>query len=184
MSPIFLNQNAEPKVYNTTNSIPLTGQNRYRGSNLKDINQEILAKLKEEEIWKEAMFEQAMLQEKSFYKLTKKYDNQEILYQDLLAQLHNQAEINKKLADKLEIQEIFHKTIMDQLEKQEALNHKIIRQLDHLKAVLYERVTHIIEKIDFNYKQVVNSLLGTKTKKMIVQREVPQNQMKDKSITK
>lgn len=53
-------------------------------------------------------------------------------------------ELNKKLQE----QEQASKSIMERLHRQEAIAEKISRQLDHLKAVVYERASHLTDRFE------------------------------------
>jgi chromosome segregation ATPase len=71
---------------------------------------------------------------------------------DLRASLQEQSEWQDKIETKLTNQEEHQKAVMASLENQEALTEKLARQLDHVRSTLFERTSHLAEKIEENYR--------------------------------
>ena len=59
-------------------------------------------------------------------------------------QLHSHSQLNDKLA----IQDVYHQTILERLDQQDATSHKINYQLENLKAIVFERIGDLAEKVE------------------------------------
>ena len=98
-------------------------------------------------------------------KLNETLEKEELLKQDILAQLGEQAAFNKQMASQVnEVhglqqqitaqdtdQESMQKDVLERLEKQEATMEKITRQIDHFRSILFERTNHLVEKMENSY---------------------------------
>jgi hypothetical protein len=108
--------------------------------------------LQNEQLINQAILDQLNFQDQQLRETNKQLENYVTLATKLSEQLINQENILKEMEQKLLIQDIYHSTVMSKLENQEALNEKIIRQLDHLKSIIYERVTLIVDKVEHSFQ--------------------------------
>lgn len=119
-----------------------------RLDDLEKRNNLILESLEKESLINQALLDQVSFQHASTEALTAKIEKFEAFSHDLTEQLTKQEDVYVELSKKIEVQEIFHTTVMERLNDQEAIIQKISRQLDHLRSSLYERVSHLGEKIE------------------------------------
>lgn len=119
--------------------------------------QELLKMAKVDENQQQALFAQLSVQDQKTSDLLNKIGELESfskqLKQEMLAS-------SKELSAKIEVQDMYHQTVMERIESQEAVTHKMNRQLDNLKAVIFERIADIAEKIDCQSKNTIKALSG------------------------
>ncbi len=72
----------------------------------------------------------------------------------------NQQNTQNEMTSKIEMQDVYHQTVMERLEQQEANTYKISRQLENLRAVIFERINYLAEKIEIQTKHTIKSLTG------------------------
>ncbi|MFC0273892.1 hypothetical protein ACFFIX_21135 [Metabacillus herbersteinensis] len=151
-----------------------------RLSSMDRMKEELLKKIDDEGLLNTTIIDQLSFQDQSIQGLARKFDEYEQRHIETGSQLTSQAELNKQILEKLELQEAFHQTIVDRLNQQEALTQKISRELDNLKAILFERVTHIVDKIDNNYKLTTSYIANILTRTGLIQRFSVPNEKKEK----
>ncbi|MBY0120409.1 hypothetical protein [Bacillus sp. S/N-304-OC-R1] len=118
-------------------------------------NNLILENFEKESLMNQALLDQVSFQHATTEALTGKLEKFESFSQDLSEQLDKQEDVYEELSKKLEVQEIFHTTVMERLNEQEAVVQKMTRQLENLRSTLYERVSHLSEKIETGFMHVL-----------------------------
>ena len=121
---------------------------------IDSFNQDVLKKYEEEGLINQAIIDQLTLQDTAMNQLAKKIDQFREQHSNVNEQLVSQKEINDQILTTIEIQETFHKTILERLDQQEAINLNTSRELDSLKATIFERISFVVEKIEENYRQI------------------------------
>ncbi len=149
-------------------------------------NQEILKRYEEEELVNQAIIDQLTHQDTAMHQLSKKIDQFENHQTNLSSQLDSQTDINDQILKTIEIQESFHKTILERIDQQEAINLKTSRELDNLKATIFERISYIVDKIEENYRHITGYVgqLFTKTQTMKIKQPTTETKEKEKTLTK
>lgn len=125
-----------------------------RFETLNTANQGLLEKHKKDELLNQAIIDQLTIQDTSLHQLTKKVEHFETLHSQFHDQLAEQLNVNESIKNNLELQESFHQTILERVESQDAIHQKMARDMDSLRATLFERINYVVEKIEENYKQV------------------------------
>ncbi|MHC0035613.1 hypothetical protein [Pseudoneobacillus sp. C159] len=125
----------------------ITSLNQLKGNHI-----EMGKSLQTEQQINQAILDQLNFQDQQFRETNKRLENYVTLATKLSEQLLIQEQILKGMGQKLDVQDVYHTTVMNKLEKQEALNEKIIRQIDHLKSIVYERATLILEKVEQSFQ--------------------------------
>lgn len=131
---------------------------------IDEFNHELIKKYDNEGLINQAIVDQLTIQDTAIQQLSKKIEQFGGLHNSLSEQLEEQNTINADILKTLELQESFHKTILERLEHQEALNQKMSREIDSLKATLFERFNYVVEKIEDNYKQITRFVTQLFTK--------------------
>jgi hypothetical protein len=121
---------------------------------LEKENELVLNEITKEGLMHEAMVDQLSLQDQRLLELSSTLSTHEQQTVELTKQLHVQENMYEEITEKLGLQEVFHQTVMERLDHQEAISDKIQRQLDHLKTAVYERASHLAEKIESNFNKV------------------------------
>jgi len=106
--------------------------------------------LDKEEMMNHAILEQLSFQEQAITSLSSQIQEYSQVNMDVKEKADKTEEMYQEITEKLDIQEVFHQTIIEKMEKHDAYFSKIIRQLDMLKAMIFERVHFITEKIESN----------------------------------
>lgn len=125
-----------------------------RFATIDSFNQDIIKKYEEEGLINQTIIDQLTLQDTAMNQLSKKLDQFKEQHSNVSEQLISQKEINDQILNTIEIQESFHKTILERIDQQEAINLKTSRELDSLKATIFERISFVVEKIEENYRQI------------------------------
>lgn len=126
-----------------------------RLAKLEENNMAIVQKMESGGMITEAILNQQSFQDAHLEKLASKMDHYELQSNELSLQLAKQGEIYEELTEKLELQEVFHNTVMERLDQQESLIQKISRELDHLRTVIFERTTHLVDKFESSLNKLV-----------------------------
>ena len=113
-----------------------------------------------EELIHQAILAQLGTQDQSTLSLLKKMNEFEMVNRQLSDLVKNQLINQSEITSKLELQDVYHQTVMERLDQQEAVSHKVNRQLDSLKAVIFERIGHLAEKIELQSKNTIKSITG------------------------
>ncbi|WP_164670474.1 hypothetical protein [Virgibacillus doumboii] len=80
-----------------------------------------------------------------------KLEEYESTGEQLTEQVNELIDFNKQLTERIDGQDHQQKNVLDRLENQEALMEKTLRQLDHFRSILFERTSHLSEKIESSY---------------------------------
>lgn len=119
--------------------------------------QELVCMSRFDENQQQALFAQLTVQDQKTSDLLKKIYELETfskqLKQEMLASNHD-------LSAKIEVQDVYHQTVIERIEAQEAVTHKMNRQLDNLKAVIFERIADLADKIEYQSKNTIKTLTG------------------------
>lgn len=121
---------------------------------LEGKNEAILEKIEAERLLTEAILDQQSIHDQVLHKLKANVDEEE----SVIDQLKKQDELFDQFNSKLELQQIFHNTVMERLDQQEGLIKKIIGELNHLRSVIYERASHIAEKMEDNFHRITKPI--------------------------
>ena len=78
--------------------------------------------------------------------------------ESIAEQTRKQEELYEEFSNKLNLQEVYHNTVMERLDQQEGLIKKLSGELDHLRSVIYERASHIIEKVESNISRMAKPI--------------------------
>ncbi|MDF2902682.1 MAG: hypothetical protein K0S25_320 [Bacillus sp. (in: firmicutes)] len=113
-----------------------------------------------EDLLHQAILAQLGTQEQSTLNLLRKMNEFEMVSQELSDLVKNQLNNQNEITSKLDVQDVYHQTVMERLDQQEAVSHKVNRQLDSLKAVIFERIGHLAEKIELQSKHTIKSITG------------------------
>ena len=96
-----------------------------------------------------------------------KINNYAQQYEDVIEKFSEQTINQQKTDDYLAEQEANQEKITKRLEDQEALTQKLVRQVDHLRSIIFERVSYLADKIDTVYKDTSTYLSQTLTKSVL-----------------
>jgi predicted transcriptional regulator len=127
----------------------------HRLDKIEAFNHEIIKKYEKEGVVNQAIIDQLTIQDSAIQRLSKNIEQYGGQNKSLSEQIEDQNNMYEEIVSTFELQEAFHKTILERLNHQEALSQKMSRDLDSLRAVLFERISYVIEKIDDNYKQII-----------------------------
>ncbi|WP_147534841.1 hypothetical protein [Bacillus marasmi] len=124
---------------------------------INDEQQKLLNVAKLDEDQQHAIFAQLTVQDQRtqdlLAKITALKNDSEQLKQEVITS-------NKKLSEKIEVQDVYHQTVMERIQAQEAVTFKMNRQLDNLKAVIFERIADLADKIEYQSKNTIKTLSG------------------------
>lgn len=121
---------------------------------LEKENELVLNEITKEGLMHEAMVDQLSLQDQRLIELSSTLSSHEQQTVELTKQLEVHENMYEEISEKMGLQEVFHQTVMERLDHQEAISEKIQRQLDYLKTAIYERASHLAEKIETNFSKV------------------------------
>lgn len=125
-----------------------------RLTTLEDRNEVILEKIEAERLLTQAILDQQSTHDQALDKLTANIEEEK----SVITQLKKQDELFDEFNSKLDLQEVFHKTVMERLDQQEGIMKKIIGELDHLRSIIFERASHIVEKIEDNVRRITKPI--------------------------
>jgi hypothetical protein len=103
--------------------------------------------------------------------LVNKVNLLEEVSKEMAFQLNEQLNTHTQLNDKLAIQDVYHQTVMERLDQQDAISHKINFQLENLKAIIFERIGDLAEKIEVQGKLTIKYLTSLFSKSDISSKE-------------
>ncbi|RKQ33559.1 hypothetical protein [Oceanobacillus halophilus] len=107
----------------------------------------------QEMVSKNHSFEQELLEEMNQLAVSQKGMEKQIdvygeIKEELQLNIQQQTEFQYQISEQMKAQEQSQEGMMRRLENQEALTQKITRQLEHFRSILYERTSHLSDKID------------------------------------
>ncbi|MGM0875311.1 MAG: hypothetical protein ACQEWV_11010 [Bacillota bacterium] len=147
---------------------------------IDEFNHELIKKYENEGLVNQAIVDQLTIQDTAIQRLSKNIEQFDGLHKSLSEKIDDQNTINDDILKTLELQESFHKTILERLDHQEALNQKLSRDLESLKATLFERISYVVEKIEDNYKQITGFVTQLFTKSGFIQKITIEKDKKQK----
>ncbi|KKI90209.1 hypothetical protein WQ54_19665 [Bacillus sp. SA1-12] len=151
---------------------------------IDEFNKELMKRQDNEGVVNQAIIDQLTIQDTAIKQLAKKIELFGGLHDHFSDQLAEQNNINEHILKTLELQESFHKTILERLDHQEAINQKVSRDLDSLKATLFERISYVVEKIEENYQQITGFVTQLLSKYGIFHRITLDKDRKEKETIK
>ncbi|MDR0137539.1 hypothetical protein RFW18_07230 [Metabacillus idriensis] len=131
---------------------------------LENSNTEMMSKLISEGHVSQAIIDQLTLQDQSIRELSGRFKTYESLQEKIIDQLDSHAELKEQIKNRLELQEVFHQSVIERINHQEALTEKISRDIAHLKSVIFERVSYLVEKAEENVKITIEYIFNLFTK--------------------
>lgn len=102
----------------------------------------------------EALIQQQAVHDKLLHTLAKRNDEEE----KILSQFQVQHELLHDLHKKIELQEIYHQTLMERLDSHEGLLHKILSELDYIRSIIFERASHLLQKMELGFQKVTKPI--------------------------
>lgn len=114
---------------------------------LEQKSEELMKKFEADGLLTEAILEQQSSHDQTISKLMAYLEEQEPLGE----LLKKQEELYDELSKKLDLQEIFHRTVMERMDQQDGLLTKLKGELDHLRSVIYERASHLVDKFEHGF---------------------------------
>lgn len=131
---------------------------------LEKLNTDIMKKIQNEGCISEAIIDQLTLQDQSIRDLSGRFNHYERLQEIMAGQLEQHIELEEAIKEKLQMQEVFHQSVMERISHQEAVTEKVSRDLDHLKTIVFERVSFLAEKVEENFKHMKEYIFNLFTK--------------------
>lgn len=119
--------------------------------------QKLLNMARFDENQQQALYAELTIQDQKTSDLLNKISNLEMYSKQLKQEVLNS---NKELSAKIELQDVYHQTVMERIQAQEASTYKMNRQLENLKAVIFERIADLAEKIEHQSKNTIKTLSG------------------------
>lgn len=101
-----------------------------------------------------AILDQLAFQDTAISTLNNKMTELKILSEELINHLEKAETFQKNVNEKLDMQEIIQQTITDQISETDASLNKVMMQLDALKAIIFERIHYLSEKIEANFVKI------------------------------
>lgn len=101
-----------------------------------------------------AILDQLAFQDTAISTLNNKMTELKILSEELINHLEKAETFQKNVNEKLDMQEIIQQTITDQISETDASLNKVMMQLDVLKAIIFERIHYLSEKIEANFVKI------------------------------
>lgn len=137
-------QNAEQKRFENNTLATLNGldqQNKKMQTTLEN----------EEQIKREILEQMSVLSESNQYTVDILHQY-ESFNEHMMEQMNHMSQLQMDVGQKIMEQDDQQQLLNERLENQEALTEKTLRQLDHLRASLFERTNHLVEKIEESYQ--------------------------------
>lgn len=79
-------------------------------------------------------------------------ENDVLATNEIKQQMEEQLELQKQIQEQLLQQKENQKEVNERLENQEALTEKVVRQIDYLRAIIFERTNDLTEKIEEGFR--------------------------------
>lgn len=119
---------------------------------LEETTNALMEKLESDGLITQAILDQQSRHETTLKELVAKEN------ESIAEQTRKQEELYEEFSNKLNLQEVYHNTVMERLDQQEGLIKKLSGELDHLRSVIYERASHIIEKVESNISRMAKPI--------------------------
>jgi hypothetical protein len=127
-----------------------------RVQHLEKFSYDLRSKVDSDELMNQAIMDGLTSQNHFIQEIVQNFKTNDQTLESIHLQLARQEELYHNLTEKLEIQEAFHQILMERLDNQEAIAQKITRQLEYLKGVIFERFSHLTDKIETTLKFTTN----------------------------
>lgn len=118
------------------------------------MNLAVMEKLQADSLLTEAILEQQSAHEDILVKMTANFEETN----SVAEQLKKQEELYQDFSNKLGVHEVYHTTVMERLDQQEGLIKKLGGELDHLRAILFERTSYILEKLETHLNRITKPI--------------------------
>lgn len=173
-TPLLENINKQEEIYHTLLE---------RFEAVDQFNDKLIKKYENEGLINQVIVDQLTIQDTEINQISKKVEEYRNLNYSLTEQLEEQIRINGDILNSIELQESFHKTILERLDHQDAINQKMSREIDNLKATLFERISFVVDKIEENYKQITGYITQLFSKTGFIQKITVDKEKKKKETT-
>ncbi len=127
--------------------------------NVEKLNHDLKNKLESNDLINQVIIDQLSNQDHITQEIARNMQDNEVMLKSISLQLVRHEELQQQLNEKLELQEVFHQVILERINHQEALTEKITRQIEHLKGVVFERFSHLSDKLEASLKHTSNFIL-------------------------
>ncbi|MUK88620.1 hypothetical protein GMD78_09480 [Ornithinibacillus sp. L9] len=100
---------------------------------------------------KQEIMDQIKNVSQSNHEIVNQLTQHESFSEQLTSQMDELYKLHQQMAEQITKQEEKQDQVLNSFENQEALMEKTIRQVDHIRAILFERTSHIVEQIENSY---------------------------------
>lgn len=114
----------------------------------------LMDKFEADSLLTEAILKQQSTQDDALMKISANLEENE----SVAEQLKKHEVLYEDFAKKIEVQEIYHKTVMERLDQHEGLIRKLHGELDHLRSIVFERTTYILEKLEGHFNRITKPI--------------------------
>ncbi|QKY70784.1 hypothetical protein [Lentibacillus sp. CBA3610] len=114
-------------------------------------NQQLHHIIEHEDMMKKEVAGQVESLHESSQKIMERLAAYETVNQDMAQQMTEIVDMNREMADRAAEQDQTQENVLERLENQGALMEKIHRQISEFRSILFERSSHLAEKIEDNY---------------------------------
>lgn len=114
----------------------------------------LMEKLEADSLLTEAILNQQSTHDDALTKISTNLEEQD----SVAEQLKKHEELYEDFSKKLEVQELYHTTVMERLDQQEGLIKKVNSEIDNLRAIIFERTSHILEKLEGHFSRITKPI--------------------------
>lgn len=118
---------------------------------LENQNRKLQLIMEQERLSEQEMKDQLKSLEHSNQAIVEQLEMGGLANEQIGVKMDEQHDLQKQMADQMMKQEVANEDVLNRLEKQEAVSEKITRQMDHFRAILYERTSYLAGKIEEGY---------------------------------
>ncbi|MRG87855.1 hypothetical protein [Salinibacillus xinjiangensis] len=115
-------------------------------------NQNIQGMLQDEHSQNQEIMEQIQYLNESNQSILNHLDKYDTSNHHLNDRVEELFKLQQELCEEISEYDEKQNEVFNRLENQEALMEKVVRQMDNLRSIVYERVSHLTEKIEDGYK--------------------------------
>ena len=105
-------------------------------------------KIKRDDLLTQAILTQLAQLDDFSNRFVNKLSHLEDVSNEISTKINDQLTSHMQLYDKLASQDAYHQTVLERLDQQDATSHKINYQLENLKAIVFERIGDLAEKVE------------------------------------
>ncbi|MBT2757063.1 hypothetical protein J7E71_14035 [Mesobacillus foraminis] len=106
------------------------------------------------------LLNQIAFQETLLQNINKKLQEYDQTSAALFDQLKKQEKMKDAIDRQFDLQDVYHTTLMDRFDDLAAANSKTDRKLEHLTSAMFERASHLSEKLDDQFKKLASFILS------------------------